>query len=81
MNRYSSLSDDFYVNMNLSTEMELPTNRESILHYFETSAEEVSHDAEFLLPRKGGFHSRRGQGAGPLSLEHDRNRGGCVPGT
>ena len=33
--RYSSFSDDFYVNMNLSTEMELPTNRETILHYFE----------------------------------------------
>jgi len=35
MNRYSSLCDDFFVNMNLSTEMELPTNRETILHFFE----------------------------------------------
>ena len=35
MNPYSSLSDDFYVNLNLSTEMELPSNRETVLHYFE----------------------------------------------
>ena len=31
MNPYCSLSDDFYVNMNLSTEMELPANRETVL--------------------------------------------------
>lgn len=35
MNPYSSLSDDFYINLNLSTEMELPSNRETVLHYFE----------------------------------------------
>ena len=29
MNPYASLCDDFYVNMNLSTEMELPANRET----------------------------------------------------
>ena len=32
MNRYGSLSDDFYVNMNLSTEMDLPASRETVLH-------------------------------------------------
>ena len=35
MNRYSSVSDDFYINMNLSTEMELPGSRETVLHFFE----------------------------------------------
>ena len=35
MNPYSSISDDFYVNMNLSTEMELPSSRETVLHFFE----------------------------------------------
>jgi hypothetical protein len=35
MNPYSGLCDDFYVNMNLCTEMELPSNRETILHFFE----------------------------------------------
>src|SRR5690349_19219052 len=35
MDAYGSLCDDFYVNMNLSTEMELPHGRETVLHYFE----------------------------------------------
>jgi hypothetical protein len=32
---YASLADDFYVNMNLATEMELPGQRETILQFFE----------------------------------------------
>ena len=35
MNEYSQEADDFYVNMNLNTEMELPDNRDTVLHYFE----------------------------------------------
>ncbi|MBI86288.1 MAG: hypothetical protein CMJ81_24085 [Planctomycetaceae bacterium] len=35
MNRYSGLSDDFYINMNLNTEMELPSSRDSVLHFFD----------------------------------------------
>ena len=35
MNPYSSLCDDFYINMNLGTEMELPTGRDTVLHFFE----------------------------------------------
>ena len=31
MSRYATLSDDFYVNLNLNTEMELPGSRETIL--------------------------------------------------
>ena len=35
MNQYHGFSDDFYVNMNLSTEMELPGTRDTVLHYFD----------------------------------------------
>lgn len=35
MNRYSDCSDDFYINVHLNTEMDLPSNRETVLHYFE----------------------------------------------
>ena len=35
MHRYVNCSDDFYINLNLNTEMELKNNRESVLHYFE----------------------------------------------
>ena len=34
MRHYASLADDFYVNMNLATEMELPGQRETILQFF-----------------------------------------------
>lgn len=35
MEGYGTFCDDFYLNMNLGTEMELPQNRETVLHHFE----------------------------------------------
>lgn len=35
MSRYNTYSDDFYVNVNLSTELDLPNQRETLLHFFE----------------------------------------------
>jgi hypothetical protein len=35
MSRHGTYSDDFYINMNLNTEMELPHARETVLHFFE----------------------------------------------
>jgi len=35
LNGYGAFSDDFYINLILTTEMELPKGRESILHFFE----------------------------------------------
>ena len=35
MNSFHTVCDDFYVNLNLNTEMELPRSREGVLHYFE----------------------------------------------
>ena len=32
---YSALADDFYVNLNLNTEMTLPAQRETVLGFFE----------------------------------------------
>jgi len=55
MNRYSSLSDDFYVNMNLSTEMELPGNRESILQFFERLQKKYPTMRNFYCREKGDF--------------------------
>lgn len=50
MSEYGSFSDDFYLNMNLSTEMELPQSRDSILHYFE--------QIRRRYPKMRNFHSR-----------------------
>ena len=55
MHEYSSLSDDFYVNMNLSTEMELPTNRETVLHYFERLQKTYPTMRNFYCREKGDF--------------------------
>jgi len=55
MHRYSSLSDDFYVNMNLSTEMDLPSGRESVLHFFESLQKKYPTMRNFYAREKGDF--------------------------
>ena len=35
MQNYDAFSDDYYVNMTLNTEMDLPQTRETVLHFFE----------------------------------------------
>jgi len=64
MNPYSSLCDDFYINMNLSTEMELPANRETILHFFER--------VQKTFPTMRNFYCRE---RGDFVLEEDKNQG------
>jgi hypothetical protein len=64
MNRYGSLSDDFYVNMNLSTEMELPASRETVLHFFER--------VQKTFPTMRNFYSRD---RGDFILEEDKDGG------
>jgi len=64
MNRYSGLCDDFYVNMNLSTEMELPTNRETVLHYFERIQKTFPTMRNFYVRDRGDF-----------VLEEDKDQG------
>lgn len=55
MSRYSSLSDDFYVNMNLSTEMDLPSTREPILLFFERLQKKYPTMRNFYCREKGDF--------------------------
>lgn len=64
MNRYNSLSDDYYVNMHLNTEMELPQSRETILHYFE--------QVQKQYPTMRNFYNRD---RGEFVLEEDKDRG------
>jgi hypothetical protein len=55
MNPYSSLCDDFYVNLNLSTEMELPQTRETVLHYLERIQKQYPTMRNFYAREKGEF--------------------------
>ena len=64
MNRYSSLCDDFYINMNLGTEMELPANRETVLHFFER--------IQKTYPTMRNFYCRE---RGDFVLEEDKDKG------
>jgi len=64
MNRYNSLCDDFYVNMNLGTEMELPANRETVLHFFDR--------VQKTYPTMRNFYCRE---RGDFVLEEDKDKG------
>lgn len=64
MNSYSSLSDDYYVNLNLNTEMDLPQSRETVLHYFE--------QIKKRYPTLRNLYTRE---RGEFVLEEDKDRG------
>lgn len=55
MSGYGAYSDDFYLNMNLSTEMDLPQNRESLLHYFEQIRRRYPKMQNFYSREKSEF--------------------------
>jgi len=64
MSRYASFSDDFYVNLNLNTEMELPSSRETVLHFFE--------QVQKHYPMMKNFYCRD---RAEFVLEEDKDRG------
>lgn len=63
MSQFGVLSDDFYVNMNLNTEMELPQSRETVLHFFE--------QIQKKYPGMRNFYSRD---RGEYVLEEEKER-------
>ena len=64
MNRFNSYSDDYYINMNLNTEMDLPQSRETVLHFFE--------QIQKKYPTMRNFYNRE---RGEFVLEEDKDRG------
>jgi hypothetical protein len=64
MTAYSSLADDFYVNMNLNTEMALPAGRDTTLSFFERVRKQYSTMRNFYT-RDNGDHV----------LEEDKDQG------
>jgi hypothetical protein len=61
---YSTFAQDWYCNMNLSTEMQLPAGRETILSFFER--------IQKSYPSMRNFHARE---AGDFVLEEDKEGG------
>jgi hypothetical protein len=64
MGRFSSYSDDYYINMNLNTEMDLPTARETVLHFFE--------QMQRHFPGLRNFYTRE---RSEIVLEEDKDKG------
>lgn len=55
MDSFLNDSDDFYINLNLNTEMELPTARDTVLHYFEQMKKAFPELHNFYLREAGDF--------------------------
>jgi hypothetical protein len=64
MTEYSGYADEYYVNMNLNTELELPSNRDTLLHFFE--------QLKKCYPTMRNFYSRE---RGDYVLEEDKDEG------
>jgi hypothetical protein len=64
MNPYSSLCDDFGVYVHLNTKMELPSSRETVLHFFD--------GLQKAFPQMTDFDCRE---SGEYVLEEDREQG------
>lgn len=81
MSEYSTFSDDFYVNMNLSTEMDLPQGRESVLHYFEQIRRRFPKMQNFYAREKSEYVLEEEKDAGSyrwVSLENKRVNSGVI---
>ncbi len=61
---YAALCDDFYVNMTLNTELELPGERDTLLHFFERIQRQ--------FPMMNSFYQRDN---GDFCLDEDREAG------
>jgi hypothetical protein len=55
VNRYTDCSDDFYINVHLNTEMDLPSNRDTVLHYFEQLRRKYPTMRNFYARERGEF--------------------------
>lgn len=55
MNDYATLADDFYINMNLNTEMQLPAGRETVLGFFERIQKQYPSMRNFYTRENGDF--------------------------
>ncbi len=64
MTPYGSLCDDFGIFVSLNTKMELPSNREAVLHFFGS--------LQKTFPQMTDFDCREG---GEYTLEEDREQG------
>ena len=81
MTDYSSFADDFYINVNLNTEMELPKSRDTLLHFYERIQKSYPEMTNFYTRENGDFVLEEDKEKGHyrwVSLENRRLCSGCV---
>jgi hypothetical protein len=80
-NPYSSFCEDFYINIRLGSQMNLPHQRETVLHFFERIQKEFPGMTRFRKSDSGDFNieeDRSTQNYRWVSLEAKRLSGGHV---
>lgn len=80
-NPYASFCEDFYVNMRLGSQLALPHNRDTILHFFERAQRAYPGMTRFRKSETGEFNleeDRGGQSYRWLTLEPKRLSSGHV---
>jgi len=81
MSGYGTFCEDFYLNMNLGTEMDVPQSRESMLHFFEQVQRRYPQMQHFYGREKQEFVLEEEKGQGPyrwVSVEPRRVNSGFV---
>jgi hypothetical protein len=63
-NPYASFCQDFYINMRLNTQLNLPHNRETVLHFFERVQKEFPGMTQFRKYDNGDFNLEEDRSAG-----------------
>jgi hypothetical protein len=80
-NPYSSFCEDFYINMRLGSQLNLPHQRETLLHFFERIQKEFGSMTRFRKTDSGEFNleeDRSNQNYRWVSLESRRLSAGHV---
>ena len=80
-NSYNSLCDDFYLDMHVNTELELPNERDTVLTFFERIQRQFPTMGNFYRRETGDFcleEDRQGQKYRWVTLEIDRICSGCT---
>ena len=80
-NSYGSVCDDFYVDMHINTELDLPNQRDTVLTFFERIGKQFPTMGNFYRRDNGDFcleEDRQGEKYRWVTLEVDRICSGCA---
>lgn len=81
INSYSSLCDDFYVDMFINTELDLPAERDTVLTFFDRIQRQYPRMGRFVRRDNNEYYLEEEHGSGQyrwVSLEGDRIGSGMV---